>query len=100
MLCSGTTPWDKLDEFEAGWSVEFDQSRSFVQKIEELIEYPVEKYNNLILGCGNYLKQIEDSNNILNNKMLFEGVKPQMKKEYLKCNKSKNRIFEIQFSDK
>lgn len=72
MLCSGTTPWDKLNEFNAGWEMEIIQTDFFAKKIEELINYTDKDYQKLVDGCEDYINFIHGAAINDDNTKLFE----------------------------
>ena len=72
VLCSGTTPWHKLDEFNAGWNIDLSKSSEFLNKISELINYDAEQYEKFIIGCKNYITYSNNNGIIKDNLMLFE----------------------------
>ena len=72
VLCSGTTPWDKLDEFNAGWNLSLDNFEKYVDLIEKLILLDCDTYGNYSKGCEEYIYFINNDNDInKNNFVLF-----------------------------
>jgi glycosyltransferase involved in cell wall biosynthesis len=73
VLCSGNTPWDKLDEFNAGWNLSLDNLQNYVSLIEKLVLIVDEEYNKYITGCQQYLYQLKNEKTINeDNLKLFE----------------------------
>ncbi|MFH1528462.1 MAG: glycosyltransferase [Bacteroidota bacterium] len=71
VLCSDQTPWDKLEEFGAGWHFKLDQQKSFVDKIEKLIGDDIKEFNDFIKGCFDYISFIKSNNLLSNNINIF-----------------------------
>lgn len=72
VLCSGTTPWDKLDEFNAGWNFDLSKSSDFLNKINELLNYNAEQYEKFTIGCKKYISYSTNGSTLKDNLMLFE----------------------------
>lgn len=60
VLCSGNTPWDKLDEFNAGWNISLDNFQNYISLVEKLVLIEDEEYNKYITGCRQYLYQLKN----------------------------------------
>lgn len=74
VLCSGTTPWDKLDEFNAGWNINLSDQKNFINKISELLTIDSKQSYEFLSGCKNYLDYISKNKNIFDeNFSLFNN---------------------------
>jgi glycosyltransferase involved in cell wall biosynthesis len=62
VLCSGNTPWDKLDEFNAGWNISLNDFDKYITIIEKLSSYDNLRYEIYSIGCSHYI------NNLFNDK--------------------------------
>ena len=71
VLCTDRTPWDKLDKFNAGWSICPDNINRFREIIEILINSSFNKYKFFIDGCAQYLNSIKNSKIFSKNLDLF-----------------------------
>lgn len=72
VLCSGNTPWDKLDEFDAGWNLSIDKFENYVDLIEKLILLDYDTYGKYSKGCEEYIYFINNDSDInKNNFVLF-----------------------------
>ncbi|MFH1196568.1 MAG: glycosyltransferase family 4 protein [bacterium] len=71
VLCSDRTPWDRLDEFVAGWNIELAQQKRFVDRIDELTFLEDVEYKKFINGCSDYHNSFRNSNIKNDNLKLF-----------------------------
>lgn len=71
VLCSSSTPWDKLQEFNAGWNFSVYDLENFVNKITELIEFDESQYTKHIKGCDDYCGYIKNISIKKENNRLF-----------------------------
>lgn len=73
VLCSNKTPWDKLEDFGAGWSYDLSRMNLFVERIEHLITIGEEEFSHYREGALKYSRFImEDQDNIEANLSLFD----------------------------
>ncbi|OGU29017.1 MAG: hypothetical protein A2057_09635 [Ignavibacteria bacterium GWA2_35_9] len=74
VICSGTTAWDKLDEFNASWNIKLDKSQQYVTLIENLILLDDDSYCRYLKGCKVHLDFLKNEKDIIkNNLLLFEN---------------------------
>lgn len=74
VLCSGTTPWDKLDELRAGWNLDLNYPEKFITLIEQLIEKDEYEYQTYIDGCREYIKLLKNMNIEEANRIMFRNL--------------------------
>lgn len=62
VLCTaGKTPWDKLNDLNAGWNLNINKPYEFVDCIDQLISNDNSEYQSFINGCSIYLNSEEKS---------------------------------------
>jgi glycosyltransferase involved in cell wall biosynthesis len=74
VLCTETTPWNRLSDYNAGWNISLDKFQQHVDLIESLILLDDETYRKYATGCEKYLVFFKNEKNIIrNNLLLFEN---------------------------
>ncbi len=75
VLCSDTTPWNKLEENQAGWNVKLKDENRYIELIENLATLNEEEFNKFRIGAERYaFKVVNDPKNIVDNLNLFDGL--------------------------
>lgn len=75
VLCSDTTPWNKLEDYHAGWNIDLLEQSKFAEVIENLIALEEIEFEKLRRGCLDYSNDVRnDKKHIEDNLNLFEGL--------------------------
>jgi glycosyltransferase involved in cell wall biosynthesis len=69
VLCSGNTPWDKLNEFNAGWNISLKNAEDFKYKINELLKLDNNEYGKFLIGCKDYINHLQNDKNIIDDNL-------------------------------
>ena len=73
VLCSDTTPWNRLDEFNAGWSISLNNNTRFIEIIETLSKMDRDEFEKYKEGCLRYCEDLKnDKKHIDDNLKLFD----------------------------
>lgn len=72
VLISDRTPWQDIEEHNAGWGVSLDDKERFISLLEEVVNYDQESYNRLSFDVYQYaLKKTENKASIVEYKKMF-----------------------------
>ncbi len=72
VILSERTPWQDLEENNAGWVIKIENKQGFVEKLESMLTLDKLSYNQLANNALNYIhKKITDSSIIQDNKAIF-----------------------------
>lgn len=74
VLCSGTTPWDKLEELGAGWNIGLNHPEKFITLLEQLITKDENDYQTYIEGCQRYIECLKNMNIPDTNRIMFRNL--------------------------
>jgi glycosyltransferase involved in cell wall biosynthesis len=75
VLCSDKTPWNRLDEFNAGWSISLKNISRFIEVIENLSKLDSDEYEKYKEGCFRYIEDLKnDKKHIEDNLRLFDEL--------------------------
>ena len=73
VLCSDTTPWNRFDAFNAGWSISLNNNSGFIEVIENLIKIDSDAFEKYKAGCFRYIEDLKnDKKHINDNLRLFD----------------------------
>ena len=70
-MTSDKTPWNDLEDFNAGWNIILNDLGKFVTIINMLSSLDFVDYNDYILGCYNYSQTFNSQKNNNDNFKLF-----------------------------
>ena len=73
VLTTKTTPWNRLEEFGAGWTLGLVELVKIKAKIEELSKIDENKYFSFIDGCSKYITSLDKKVILNDNYRLFEN---------------------------
>jgi len=75
VICSATTPWDKLEENQAGWNINLKDESRYIKVIEEIAAMDEEEFHKFRIGAVKYaFEVVNDAKNIDDNLKLFDGI--------------------------
>ncbi len=59
VISKGTTPWDGVEDYNAGYTCELGSDDSFIRSLEHLANMDSEEYSILIKGVRDYIKLLD-----------------------------------------
>lgn len=75
IITSSNTPWRDLQKYNAGWDIDLNDKKSFIDIIEFIAKMNQQKYNLISNGAYNYSKSIlKNKSNILDYINMFENL--------------------------
>lgn len=69
VLSSGTTPWDKLDNFKAGWNINLNDRNKYIETIESLIKMDDDQFSIYRKGTIEYINWLKNNNDFYNDNL-------------------------------
>ncbi len=73
VLCSNKTPWNNLENYDAGWTFPLDNINAFVEIIEKLSKMDSTEYEKYKKGCLRYVEDFKmNKKHIEDNLRLFD----------------------------
>ena len=58
VISKGTTPWDSIEKYNAGFVCELGDDQAFVKRLEYIATMDSEEYKKMVMGTREYAKQL------------------------------------------
>jgi len=71
VLTTNTTPWNRLEEKNAGWNIHLNDFKSFYEKVQSLVDFEENEYKKFVDGAFDYANSFNKYKTLKNNLDLF-----------------------------